>query len=195
MFDNRVKKVMDWPKSSLQSASSSRQDFGFVITSDAIRACTRRHIEVIITDASQSFAAIYTPYALGNASRNGLTVRARQFAALADQGKRLRIARDIVRRKIVTEGHARLVKEGFLGDLAACKSTIAVRHVEAKAAQDWWRRWKDFPLSFVKGSSRLKSGGLSKRGISGESKERLESCPNSSRRDLPGRRSKPCTIS
>ena len=125
--------------------------FGFVITSDAIRACTRRHIEVIITDASQSFAAIYTPYALGNASRNGLTVRARQFAALADQGKRLRIARDIVRRKIVTEGHARLVKEGFLGDLAACKSTIAVRHVEAKAAQDWWRRWKDFPLSFVKG--------------------------------------------
>jgi CRISPR/Cas system-associated endonuclease Cas1 len=125
--------------------------FGFVITSDAMRACVRRHIEVVITDASQSFTAIYASYAPGNASRSGLAVRARQFAAVADRNKSLKIAKDIVRRKIMTEKHERVMKERFLADLAACKSTVAVRHCEAKSAQEWWRRWRDFKLSFVKG--------------------------------------------
>jgi len=38
---------------------------GFVITSDAMRACTKKHIEMIITDATQSFVAIYGFYVPG----------------------------------------------------------------------------------------------------------------------------------
>ena len=59
--------------------------FGFVITSEAIGACVRRHIEVIVTSFDQSFTAIYAPYVLGLSSRSCLALRARQFAAVADR--------------------------------------------------------------------------------------------------------------
>jgi len=127
--------------------------FGFVVTSDAMVACVRRHIEIIITDVTQAFTAIFVPYPQGNASRAGLAVRTRQFAALADRGKAVKIAKDIVRRKIMAEGHDKPVQAAFLADFAACKTTATIRHVEAKAAQEWWRKWKDFELAFARGFS------------------------------------------
>ena len=122
---------------------------GFVITSDAIRACTKKHIEMIITDATQSFVAIYGFYVPGNASRSGMAARMRQFAALANPRKKLSIAKDIIRRKIVAEHRTR--HEVFIADLEACKSVASVRHVEAKSAQEWWHQWRDFELHFAKG--------------------------------------------
>jgi CRISPR/Cas system-associated endonuclease Cas1 len=72
--------------------------FGFVITSDAIGVCVRRHIEIIVTDYAQDFVAIYAPYAPCLPSRASLAIRARQFAAIADPRKRVTIGRDIVQR-------------------------------------------------------------------------------------------------
>jgi hypothetical protein len=123
---------------------------GFAITSDAVGVCARKHVEVIITDATQSFVTIYGSYAAGNASRAGLAARMLQFAALTEPRRKLAIAKDIVRRKIVAEGHERGMGCVFLDGLGACKSVAGVRHVEAKSAQEWWRRWKEFELCFAK---------------------------------------------
>ena len=136
--------------------------FGFVVTLDAIDVCVRRHVEIIATGSAQSWTAIYAPYPQANASRAGLAIRARQFAAVIagdlsqqrdrdDHGRGLRIAKDIVRRKIIAEGHDKAVRDGFLSDLAESKTVAKVRHVEAKTAQLWWNRWRDFKLEFVKG--------------------------------------------
>jgi CRISPR/Cas system-associated endonuclease Cas1 len=81
--------------------------FGFVITSDAIGACVRRHIEMIITGYDQSFVAIYAPFAPCMSNRASLAIRARQFAGLADKHKGLCVARDIVRRRSWPKGMAR----------------------------------------------------------------------------------------
>jgi CRISPR associated protein Cas1 len=124
---------------------------GFVITSDAVQVCARRHTEIIITDATQSFVAIYAAYASANASRAGMATRMHQFAALTDPRKRLIIAKDIVRRKIMAERHEPGMQRMFLVDLEVCKSTMSVRHIEAKSAQEWWRKWRNFELRFVKG--------------------------------------------
>jgi CRISPR/Cas system-associated endonuclease Cas1 len=124
---------------------------GFVITSDAVQVCARRHIEIVLADATQSFIAIYAAYAQSNASRAGMAVRMRQFAAIADMRKRLVVAKDIVRRKIIAEEHETAMRCAFLGDLEGCKSTTSVRHIEAKSAQEWWRQWKNFQLHFAKG--------------------------------------------
>jgi CRISPR/Cas system-associated endonuclease Cas1 len=125
--------------------------WGIVVTSDAIEACARKHIEIIIASPTQKFVAIYAAYAQCDASRAGLAVRLKQFAALADKGKTVKIARDIVRRKIMVEGHERDAREDFLKRLAVCKTAINVRHVEAKSAQVWWSAWRNFELGFEKG--------------------------------------------
>lgn len=125
--------------------------FGFVITSEAIRDCARRHVEVIITDASQNFTAIYANYAGGDASRRALKIRERQFAALADARKRVDIAKAVIGRRILAEAHEPNLKRSLISELAECGSAADVRLVEAKSAQAWWRRWKDFELKFIKG--------------------------------------------
>ncbi len=124
--------------------------FGFVITSDAIGVCVKRHVEIIITDYAQSFTAIHAPYAPCSASRSSLAKRLRQFAAIADRRKTLLIARDIIRRKVMVE-HRGQVRLSFLSDLARCKTVDAIRHVEARSAQEWWRQWKDFEVNFERG--------------------------------------------
>ncbi len=125
--------------------------FGFVITSEAIGACARRHIELVITDAMQSFTAVYAGLAGGDARRSALKARAGQFAALADPRKRLEIAEAVICRKIVAEAHEPVLKRAFIAELAACKTVADVRYVEARSGREWWRRWKDFELQFVKG--------------------------------------------
>lgn len=124
--------------------------FGFVITSDAIGVCVRRHIEIIITDYAQSFTAIYAPYAPCLPNRACLAMRMRQFAAVVDRSKKLRIVKDMVRRKIIVEHNAG-IRVSFLNDLSTCKTVETVRHVEARSAQEWWRKWKDFEVNFIRG--------------------------------------------
>jgi CRISPR/Cas system-associated endonuclease Cas1 len=124
---------------------------GFVITSDAVRACTRKHIEIIITDATQSFVAIYASCAPGDASRAGMAMRMRQFAALVDPRNRLVIAKEIARRKIMAEKHEPISRREFHTALEGCGTVDGIRHVEAKSAQEWWCRWRDFELRFRRG--------------------------------------------
>jgi CRISPR/Cas system-associated endonuclease Cas1 len=124
---------------------------GFVITSDAMQVCAKRHIEVIITDATQTFIPIYAAYGQANVSRSGMAARLRQFAALADPRKKLAIAKDIIRRQIDAENHEPDMRKTFVANLDTCKSVTGVRHVEAKSAYEWWRRWRNFELQFVKG--------------------------------------------
>ena len=78
-------------------------------------------------------------------------MRIRQFTALADAHRALGIAKGIVRRKIMEEQPEATMRRAFLADLTTCKTIAAVRHVEAKSAQEWWRQWKDFKLHFAKG--------------------------------------------
>jgi CRISPR/Cas system-associated endonuclease Cas1 len=137
---------------------------GFVITSDAVRACTRKHIEIIITDATQSFVAIYASCAPGDASRAGMAMRMRQFAALVDPRKRLLIAKEIVRRKIMAEKHEPTSRRQFHAALEGCGTVDGIRHIEAKSAQEWWRRWRDFKIVFVKGFRPPEQWRLFKRG-------------------------------
>src|SRR3984893_3598699 len=75
--------------------------FGFVITSEAIGVCARNHIEIIVTDYAQSFVAVYASYAPCQSNRASLKMRIRQFAAVADRRKKLKVAKDLVRRKIM----------------------------------------------------------------------------------------------
>jgi CRISPR/Cas system-associated endonuclease Cas1 len=159
--------------------------FGFVITSDAIGVCVRRHIEIIVTDYAQDFVAIYAPYAPCLTSRASLTMRVRQFAAVADRGKKLRIAKDVVRRKIMTE-HSYQTRSPFLDDLAVCKSIADVRHIEAKSAQEWWRQWRDFEVNFVKGFTPPRQWRF-KRGTLGARKVRLVNWRDNLRRVLQRR--------
>jgi hypothetical protein len=53
--------------------------------------------------------------------------------------------------RIMAEGHNKPVQTAFLADLVACTSTSACRHIEARSAQEWWQRWKDFKVNFVRG--------------------------------------------
>lgn len=92
-----------------------------------------------------------------------MATRMHQFAALADPRKRLIIAKDIVRRKIMAERHEPGMQRMFLADLEVCKSTMSVRHIEAKSAQEWWRKWRNFELRFVKGFNHPRNGDRSKQ--------------------------------
>jgi CRISPR/Cas system-associated endonuclease Cas1 len=65
--------------------------------------------------------------------------------------KKLQIAKDMVRRKIIAEYGTRSESEGFLADVVACKTVAEVRHTEARSAQGWWRQWKDFKTNIVRG--------------------------------------------
>ena len=63
----------------------------------------------------------------------------------------MKVVRDIVRRKILAEDHDKPVQAAFLADLAICRTTADLHHCEAKSAQEWWRRWKDFEMNFERG--------------------------------------------
>ena len=64
----------------------------------------------------------------------------------------MEIARAIVGKKIKAEQHRREMGLALLADLTKAKTTDDVRHVEAKAAQVWWRQWADFRMQFKGGS-------------------------------------------
>jgi CRISPR/Cas system-associated endonuclease Cas1 len=150
-----------------------------LITSDAIDVCTRRHVEILITNYGQKFVAIYAAYASWQANR-ALEIRLRQFEAILNRQKKLAIARDVVRRKIEAEGawgearrtpslseeprdqrskgkrleveHSANIRTTYLQMLDKCTTTATVRIVEAKSAYEWWRQWKDFTITFARGA-------------------------------------------
>src|SRR5262245_60808486 len=64
-----------------------------------------------------------------------------QFRAMLSPSKTVEIARAMVAKKVRTEEHDRSIEREFLGAVRKAKTTDDVRHVEAKAAQDWWQQW------------------------------------------------------
>jgi CRISPR/Cas system-associated endonuclease Cas1 len=121
---------------------------GFCVTSAAVRYCSAKHVELFISDDTSAFVSLFAPEARGDARRNALKMRERQFQAAFNARKTITIARTIVTSKIKAERHRREIEQTFLAQLQKAKTTNDVRHVEAKTAQIWWRQWKGFPMRF-----------------------------------------------
>jgi CRISPR/Cas system-associated endonuclease Cas1 len=54
-----------------------------------------------------------------------------------------------VAKKIEAEGHSKADKRMLLAELQRARTVDDVRHVEAKAAQIWWRQWEGFGMRFA----------------------------------------------
>ena len=119
-----------------------------------IRFCSARHIELLISDDVTAFISLFAPEARGDARRTALKVRERQFRAAFDQRKTVEIAKAIVTAKIKAERHEQ-AERTFLTGLHQARTVDDVRHVEAGAAQVWWRQWTGFRMRFAEASKPL----------------------------------------
>src|ERR1700730_11908072 len=119
---------------------------GFCITVPAIRFCSARHVELLISDNVAAFVSLFAPEARGDARRATLKVRERQFRAAFDRRKTMEIAKAIVGKKIKAEHHRREIEQAFDYDLRKVKTVVDIRHVEAASAQVWWRQWEGFKM-------------------------------------------------
>jgi CRISPR-associated endonuclease Cas1 len=122
---------------------------GFAVTSAAIRHCSLRHIELLISDDAAAFVSLFAPTSTVNSSRAALKVRERQFRAAFDPAKTAATARAIVAAKVKMEGHAKVLERSFLTRLQQAKTTDDVRHAEAQAAQAFWRQFIGFEMRFA----------------------------------------------
>jgi CRISPR/Cas system-associated endonuclease Cas1 len=122
--------------------------YGASITVAAMHACVSKHVEVLITSPRYGVMAMFVPSPVINASRVGLAIRQKQFRAVGDPARSLKVARAIVGEKIKAERHARATERVFAAQLRKAGTTDDVRHVEAKAAQVWWEQWVEFRISF-----------------------------------------------
>jgi CRISPR/Cas system-associated endonuclease Cas1 len=122
---------------------------GFAVTSAAIRHCSAKHIELLISDDAATFVSMFAPTSAANSSRSALKVRERQFKVAFDPTKTAAIARAIVAKKIAHENHPRPVKLDFLTTLRKARTTDDIRHAEAKAAQEFWRQFIGFKMRFA----------------------------------------------
>jgi CRISPR-associated protein Cas1 len=122
---------------------------GFAVTSAAVRYCSAKHIELLISDNVASFVSLFAPETRGDARRAALKVRERQFRAAFDRAKSAMIAKAIVVEKIEREKHSRAVKLDFLKALGKARTTDDIRYVEAKAAQVFWQQWAGFEIRFA----------------------------------------------
>src|ERR1700730_17774882 len=95
---------------------------GFCVTSPAIRHCSAKHIELLISDDAAAFVSLFAPEARGDARRAALRVRERQFRAAFRAANTATIAKAIVAKKIGAENHARAIKRDLLGGLRAAKT-------------------------------------------------------------------------
>ena len=122
---------------------------GFAVTSAAVRYCSAKHIELLISDDAATFVSMFAPTSAANSSRAALKVRERQFKAAFGPTKTAAIARAIVAKKIAHENHSKPVKLDFLTTLRKARTTDDIRHAEAKAAQEFWRQFIGFKMRFA----------------------------------------------
>jgi CRISPR/Cas system-associated endonuclease Cas1 len=78
---------------------------GFCVTSAAIRHCSAKHIERLISDDAAAFVSLFAPTSAINSSRAALKIWERQFRTVFDPRKSVVIARAIVAAKVKPEGH------------------------------------------------------------------------------------------
>jgi CRISPR-associated protein Cas1 len=121
---------------------------GFCITSAAIKYCSAKHIEVLISDDAATFVSLFAPTSATNSSRAALRIRERQFKAAFNPERTFTIAHKIVATKIKAEGHSSASKQCLLAALRSAKTVDDVRHIEAKAAQVFWRQFAGFEMRF-----------------------------------------------
>jgi CRISPR associated protein Cas1 len=141
--------------------------YGASITVAAMHACVSKHVEVFITSPRYGVMAMFVPSPVVNANRAGLAIRRKQFRAVGDPVRSLKVAQAIVGEKIKAERHARVTERMFLAGLRKAGTTDDVRHVEARAAQVWWEQWAEFGMRF-KGSGVPAEWGLWPGRLSGE---------------------------
>ena len=112
--------------------------YGGSITLHAMSVAALKHVEILCW-WPRSETTLFAP--MIDASRAALSLRLRQFEAVADPRKTAAIARGVVAAKLKAEGHGLSDRKMFKTMLDKAQSTDDVRHVEAKAAQVWWRQW------------------------------------------------------
>jgi CRISPR/Cas system-associated endonuclease Cas1 len=105
-----------------------------------------KHVEILLW-GPRSETVLFAP--MIDASRTAINLRLRQFEAVLNPRKTLSIAKAIVAAKLKVERYQGDVARRFAAMLKSARSTDDVRHVEAKAAQIWWRQWADFKLRFA----------------------------------------------
>jgi hypothetical protein len=108
---------------------------GFCVTTPAIRLCAARHVELLISDDTAAFVALFAPEARGDGRRAALKVRERQFRATFDRQKTIELARAIVAKKIEAEVHSdapgRAATGKDSGRCSTCRSEGRADLVEA----------------------------------------------------------------
>ena len=120
--------------------------YGGSVTLSAMSVAALKHVEVLAW-GPRSEIALFAP--MIDASRRSLALRLRQFEAVIDLRKTVIIARAIVAAKLKAEDHSPADRKMFEVMLKGARSTNDVRHIEAKAAQLWWRQWDDFKMRFA----------------------------------------------
>jgi len=113
-----------------------------------MRYCSTKHIELLISDDAATFISLFASEPRADARRTALKVREQQFRAAFNPAKTGAIARAIVAAKIRAEHHARPNERTFFAAIRSTRTPDDARHVEAKAAQIWWRQWAGFGLAF-----------------------------------------------
>ena len=114
---------------------------------------------MLISDDAATFVSLFAPEPAINANRAALKVRERQFRAAFDPRKTVEMAQAIVTAKVKTEGHQRDTSRAFVAELNRTKTTDVVRHVEAQAAQLWWKQWAEFGMREFRVTSRWEKAG------------------------------------
>jgi CRISPR/Cas system-associated endonuclease Cas1 len=90
--------------------------FGGSITTAAVNEASNRNIEVLVAACDQGTMALFAPSPQINASRAALKAREQQFRAVFDARRTVDIARGIVGKKVIAQGHGREMERNFLGD-------------------------------------------------------------------------------
>src|SRR6202035_5262324 len=113
---------------------------GNSVTSNAVAWLVAERVELLISENASQFIALFASSPHADTSRAAIKLRLRQFEAVLNPSRSVRIAREIVARKIKAECHPRAVHTGFTEALGKARSTDDIRHVEAGSAQIWWNQ-------------------------------------------------------
>ena len=113
---------------------------------DGVAGCELSRLPLSPSRAAISSGDVVDPTIIPGAA---LAIRCKQFAAVLDPARTVAIARAIVAAKVRAEGHRREAGQAFLAGLQRAKTVEAVRHVEAQAAQEFWRQWAGFEMRFA----------------------------------------------
>jgi CRISPR/Cas system-associated endonuclease Cas1 len=115
---------------------------GVMVTGAALAWAANEQVELLIRGAPDSLSH-FAPSAKLN--RAALNLRSNQFRCAINPAKSLKVAKELLRRKVKSEHGGRAQSE-FGAAIRAAKTAADLRHIEAKSSYLWWAQWKGFEL-------------------------------------------------